>query len=119
MNLYNMPVLTSSTGLMTLFNLLDQGSIGGEKIFLDSALSEKIYSMEEIESSKYRELALKSAQEFDIKPPQPEKCASVGAWIGQCVETAFNGILGSLFNKSGLILILMACVGVFLLSKRK
>lgn len=118
MNLYNMPVLSSSTGLITLFNLLDQGSLGGEKIFLDLDLSEKIYSMEEIESSKYRELALKSAEEFDIRPPQPEKCASVGAWIGQCMGAAFDGVFDALFKNSGFLLVLVACIGAFILFRK-
>lgn len=103
-NYYGMPMTESSVALDTLFNLLEQGSVGGERIFLDADISEKIYSMADIETKKYKEIAELAEREFDIKPPSPEKCASVGSWIGQCIGAAFSG----LFSFSTKILVIAA-----------
>lgn len=118
MELYGMPMLKSSVGLQTLLNGLSQGAIGAEILFLDEEISFKIYTSIDVEELKYRELAAQAAKDFDIKPPQPEKCASVGSWIGQCIGAAFDGIFKGLFKGLGpLLLIAGGALLVFFLLK--
>lgn len=75
-SLYGMPILQSSIGLMTIFNMAESGSLGARKVFIDQDLSTKIFSIREKEAAKYAELAKLARQEFSIKKPEPSKLSN-------------------------------------------
>lgn len=102
---YGMPMLPTSFGVQTLFNLISQGNSGGEAIILDPDISKKMYQMADVEESKYIELSKLARSELDVKAPDNADVTSsltiVGNWvngacsalvefIGDVVEFAFD-----------------------------
>lgn len=141
-NFYGMPMQPTSYALNTMWNLIEQGSAGGEVIFLDSDISAKIYSMTDIAEQQYKELSERAKQELDIKKPNP---ATVSSWmdiagafisgaldtlvefIGDVVEFACEYVasvvggvskgLGSIFSAAGPILLIGGIVAAVVLLK--
>lgn len=72
-SLYGMPILRSSVGLMTIFNMAESGSLGARMVFIDNEISVKIFSLKESEEQKYFQLAKQAREEFNIKKPEPSK----------------------------------------------
>lgn len=141
-NFYGMPMQPASYALNTMWNLIDQGGVGGEVIFLDSEISAKIYSMTDIQEQKYKELSEQAKKELDIKKPDPANVASwmdiAGAFIsgaldtlvefiGDVVEFAGNYVaavvggvgkgLGSIFEAAGPILLIGGIVAAVIFLK--
>lgn len=89
---YGMPMQPSSVGLDTLFNLMEQGSAGGELILLDSELSSVIYNLAELQSEEYAALAEAAKESFKIREPQEGKCASLLAFMVNCVVEGVKAV---------------------------
>lgn len=93
-NFYGMPVQPSSVGLDTLFNYIqDPNNSGGELILLDPDMCTTIYSLADVHSDQYKQMADRAENEFKIKSPDPQKLASLGDFLVNCVVAGFEALV--------------------------
>lgn len=93
---YGMPMLPTSYGVQTLFNLVEQGSEGGEAIILDPDIAAKMYQMVDIEEDKYNQLSALARKEMDIKRPEDAEVASSLAITGNWLAGACSAIVDAI-----------------------